>query len=346
MDDSEIIAAIAAGDPAGLAGAYDKYAPALYGYCRWVLGAPSYAADTLLKTFVAAAAELASLKDPSKTRAWLYATARAECYRPVRTAGASFDEMAEQTRPADAAHLAEQAELRRLIRATLAQLQPKEHEILELSIRHGLYEAELAAVLGMSQYQAHALASRARDHLAKILDGLLIARARRWSCPELASLLADWDGRLTAQTGKVAAEHIEHCERCTPPRHGPLRPGVLSSLLPLAPLPPELREPILERAAARRAPASRQGLTWRTGPARLAGFRPLGLLPAWSRIRANPGATTAAAAVAVWVAAAMSVTLIMLVGMHGARAPAPQTHAGTPAATIPAASRAASPTRP
>ena len=157
--------------------------------------------------------------------------------------------MGEQTRPpADAAHLAEQAELRRLIRATLAELQPEEHEIFELSIRHGLHEAELAAVLGMSRYRAQALASRARDHLAKILEGLLIARAARRSCPELGSLLANWDGRLTVQTGKVAAEHIEHCERCTPPRHGPLRPEVLSSLLPLAPLPPELREPTLERA--------------------------------------------------------------------------------------------------
>jgi RNA polymerase sigma factor (sigma-70 family) len=343
MDDSEIIATVAAGDPAGLAGAYDKYAPALYGYCRWVLGEHSYAADALLETFSAAAAELTGVKDASKTRAWLYAVAKAKCDHRVRTAGASFDEMAEQTRPpADAAHLGEQDELRRLIRATLAELQPKEHEILELSIRHGLYEAELAAVLGMSRYQAQALASRARDHLAKILDGLLIARTRRWSCPELGNLLADWDGRLTVQTGKVAVEHIDHCERCTPLRHGPLRPEVLSSLLPLAPLPTELREPTLGCAAAITTPASRGGMTWRTGPAGLAGFRRLGQLPAWSRIRANPGATMAAAAVAVWVVAAISVTLITLTGMHTARAPTSQTHARTPAATTPAPSSTAS----
>ena len=37
MKDREIVAAIAAGDPAGLAGAYDKYAEPLHGYCGWML---------------------------------------------------------------------------------------------------------------------------------------------------------------------------------------------------------------------------------------------------------------------------------------------------------------------
>jgi RNA polymerase sigma factor (sigma-70 family) len=258
MNDSEIIAAVAAGDPAGLAGAYDKYAPAIYGYCCWVLGKASYAAEALLETFAAAASELADWKDASETRAWLYVVARAECYRRMRTAGPSFDEMAEQGRPpAEAAHL---TELRELIYAALGELQPQEHEIIELSMRHGLYEAELAAVLGMSPYQAHDLTSRARDDLAKTLDGLLIARARRRSCPELHSLLADWDGRLTVRTGKLAAEHLDHCERCALLRHGPMRPEALLRLLPLAPLPPGLRKAILERVAAITALESRDGM--------------------------------------------------------------------------------------
>jgi RNA polymerase sigma factor (sigma-70 family) len=312
MDDSEIIAAVAAGDPAGLAGAYDKYAPGLYGYCCWILGKRPYAAEALFETFAVAAPELANRKDASETRAWLYAVARAECYRRMRTAGPSFDEMAEQTHPPDdAAHL---TELRELIRAALGELQPQDHEIIELSIRHGLHEAELAAVLGMSPDQAHALTSRAREDLAKILDGLLVARAWRRSCPELGSLLADWDGRLTVQTGKLAAEHIDHCERCRLLRHGPLRPEALLSLLPLASLPPELREPVLERAAASMTPKSKDDVIRRAGSAGHAGFQRLGQLLAWSRIRANPGSATAIAAVAVWVVAAMSAILITLSG--------------------------------
>ena len=80
MDDREIVAAIVAGDPAGLADAYDKYAESLYGYCRWTLGEPDDAADAVEDTFVIAAARLGGLRDPRKLRPWLYAVARNECH--------------------------------------------------------------------------------------------------------------------------------------------------------------------------------------------------------------------------------------------------------------------------
>jgi len=94
MDDSELVAAIAAGDPAGLAAAYDTYAAPLYAYCRWMLRDPGYAAEALSETFVVAAARIGDLRDDSQLRAWLYASAREECYRRDRTAGSGFDETA------------------------------------------------------------------------------------------------------------------------------------------------------------------------------------------------------------------------------------------------------------
>jgi len=79
MKDREIVAAIVAGDPAGLAGAYDKYAESLYGYCGWLLGGPGRAAEIVQDTFVIAAARLGGLADPGRLRPWLYAVARSEC---------------------------------------------------------------------------------------------------------------------------------------------------------------------------------------------------------------------------------------------------------------------------
>src|ERR1017187_8763860 len=55
MEDREIVAAVAAGDPAGLAGAYDTYAETLYGYCHWMLAEPGDAAQAVQDTFVLAA---------------------------------------------------------------------------------------------------------------------------------------------------------------------------------------------------------------------------------------------------------------------------------------------------
>ena len=205
-----------------MAAAYDRYAAALYGYCRWMLPDPGHAASALLATFVTAAT-LDGLKDTGQLRAFLYAAARSACYRQMRTAGAGFDEVAGEARCS-----AGQAEMRRLVRATLADLKHGEHEVIELSLRHNLDVGELAAVLEVSWSRAHALAERARDHLEKALGALLIAHTERQSCPELGASLAGWDGWLTVQIGKLTARHIEHCGRCAQRRSGALRPEVLS----------------------------------------------------------------------------------------------------------------------
>src|ERR1700751_3344656 len=84
MRDREIVAAIVAGDPAGLAAAYDSYAAALHAYCRSLLGEPADAADAVQDTFVIAAAKLGGLRDPDRLRPWLYAVARNECHRRLR----------------------------------------------------------------------------------------------------------------------------------------------------------------------------------------------------------------------------------------------------------------------
>ena len=78
MHDSEVAAAIVAGDPDGLAEAYDRYAAPLYTYCRSLLREPADAADAVQDTFVIAASKLAGLRDPSRLRPWLYAVARNE----------------------------------------------------------------------------------------------------------------------------------------------------------------------------------------------------------------------------------------------------------------------------
>ena len=88
MEDPEVVAAIVAGDPAGLAEAYDRYAMPLYSYCRSMLHEPADAADAVQDTFLVATTKLRGLRDPSKLRPWLYAVARNECLRrPGQHAG-------------------------------------------------------------------------------------------------------------------------------------------------------------------------------------------------------------------------------------------------------------------
>ena len=149
MDDREVVTAIVADDPAGLANAYDKYAASLYGYCRWMLHDPADAAGALQHTFAIAVTGLGGLQDPRKLRPWLYAMARHECHQRLRTTSQSSAADA-AGQPADGSRDTGRAELRRLIRATVDELEPDEREVIELSLRHHLDDSDLAVVLGMS----------------------------------------------------------------------------------------------------------------------------------------------------------------------------------------------------
>ena len=85
MSDSELVASIVAGDPEGLAAAYDRYAGDLFGYCQSLLQDPDDAADAVQDTFVIAASKLAGLRDPERLRAWLFAVARNECLHRLKS---------------------------------------------------------------------------------------------------------------------------------------------------------------------------------------------------------------------------------------------------------------------
>src|SRR5215469_5135886 len=248
IDDAEIAAAIVAGDRAGLAAAYDLYAAALYSYCRSLLAEPADAADAVQDTFVLAASKLAGLRDPDRLRPWLYAVARNECHRRLRARArvADLDEAGEMTDDsADVGGAAERGELRDLVRSAIEGLNSGEREVIELSLRHELDGADLAAALGVPVNQAHALASRARGQLERSIGALLVARTGREACAELDAILAGWDGTLTILLRKRVSRHIENCEVCGERKRRALSPAALFSVLPVIGLPPGLRHQVL-----------------------------------------------------------------------------------------------------
>src|ERR1700722_19349161 len=87
MQDQEVVAAIVAGDPEGIAEAYDRYAAPLYTYCSFMLPGPGDAAAAVRDTFLIATVRLEGLRDPGKLRSWLLAVARSECLRRRSAAG-------------------------------------------------------------------------------------------------------------------------------------------------------------------------------------------------------------------------------------------------------------------
>jgi RNA polymerase sigma factor (sigma-70 family) len=255
MGDREIVAVVA-GNPAGLAAAYDSYAASLHAYCRSLLAEPADAADAVQDTFVVAAARLGRLRDRDRLRPWLYAVARNECYGRLRDQArrADLDGTGEMAYLAaevsvdddiDAGTPAEREELRGLVLDAIGGMSPGDREIIELNLRHDLSGSDLAEVLGVSTSEANALASRTRGQLERSLGALLVARTDRRQCAELDALLDSWDGRLTSRRRKRVARHIEGCPTCGARKLLELSPAMLLSALPLVTLPADLRRQVL-----------------------------------------------------------------------------------------------------
>jgi RNA polymerase sigma factor (sigma-70 family) len=352
MRDGEVGAAIAVGDPGGLAEAYDKYAPALYTYCRSLVPEPGEAADAVQDTFVIAAAELAGLRDRRRLRPWLYAVARNECLR--RVGGAASFAVPVSAVPADAVPTgsvptgsvptgsvpvgsgpagsgpagdgfaaAERAELGALLRAAAWGLGAGERDLIQLRWQQGLDVAEIAAIIGVSRNRAHALLSRAEDQLETALSALLVARTGGDDCDTLSALLEDGDGQLTVTMRKRIDRHIRRCRVCAYRSHRELGPRMLLGFTPLA-APPVVAMPEGLRARVLRlansgtpgAVAYRAGVTARTAPFRGAGF-PKPIDPPgrqWWPSRQRQAAVAAGVAIAGTVTAASLLTLAMAGG--------------------------------
>ncbi len=329
MRDSEVVAAIVAGDPEGLAEAYDRYASPLFTYCRSLLREPADAADAVQDAFVIAASRLAGLRDQNRLRPWLYAVARNECHRRLRARAAQvatpLDAMPDVTdTSADVSGEAEREDLRMLLRSAIRGLNAGEADLVELQLRQGLDVAEIADVLGVSRNHAHALLSRARDQLEISLGALLVARSGRQDCAALDTMLQDWDGQLTVLMRKRINRHIERCPVCEERKKRELAPALLLGLAPLAALPvtaapPGLRAHVLRLASSNspEAAAHRASVAQRIGPFGHQGFpKPLDppKSPWWHTRQGQVAAGVAAAAV---VAAATLVAVALAGGGPG-----------------------------
>ncbi|MFD0743775.1 sigma-70 family RNA polymerase sigma factor [Phytohabitans flavus] len=227
MDDRALVAAMVAGDPRGLDGAYRRYAPRLYAYCRATLRDADAAADAVQDTFVIAGRRAGQLREPERLLPWLYAIARHECLRQIRDrrreAPAELEDASADT--ADLGAGVRAAEVRELVHAAAAGLGDGDREVIELALRHGLSAVDVGAVLGVSANHAHARLSRARSQLERALGVLLVARAA--ACPALRELHPGWDGRLTPLLRKRLGRHVDGCARCRASRGTLLSPAAL-----------------------------------------------------------------------------------------------------------------------
>jgi len=149
-----------------------------------------------------------------------------------------------------------------------------------------------------------------------------VARTGRRGCAELDLLLDGWDGQLTGSTRKLVSGHIAQCDACSDRSRGALRGAVRHGMAPLAALPPQLRDEVLELCID----SSPETLSYRRDVTQRAGtFLPSGFPQAIRAPRRRMVALSGAVAVVGVLVAIMAtgiVTVLALTGSHSPRSAA------------------------
>ena len=251
--DAELAGAAAAGDRAAFAGIYDRYANRLYDFCIGMVG-PRDAADCVQEAFCMAAVDLPTLRNPDKLRPWLYTIARHQALRTLRARNreTASDELPDEPSPeAGPDALAARNELAELVTQVEDGISQRDRQVLDLAYRHGLTAAEIAETLGVSGASAKKMVQRLRDTVQQSLGALLVARQAASGhnrCPELAAILANWDGEFTILLRKRISRHIESCRDCDQDRGRLVNPAaLLGAAAVFIPAPDWLRKQTLSQ---------------------------------------------------------------------------------------------------
>lgn len=239
------------GHPVRAAG-YEPYLDGLFTYCLSVLCAHDAATAVLGETLALAERQHGRRPgDPGLYRPWLYALARWACLR--RLADAAPPD------PADGPE-AGRRELARLAWPEAAGMSPEQREALELSVRHRLPTAEVAAVLGTDPVATRALLATASCEVERTRAALAVVERGR--CPDVARLAGGTGMLLGGVLRRELVRHVDDCAECRRTAEcataaGPW-PGTAPAARGTLPLVAAPREAVFGAlAAARRARSGR-----------------------------------------------------------------------------------------
>ncbi|MFD5328796.1 hypothetical protein [Streptomyces sp. NPDC127092] len=235
---------------------YEEYLDGLFTYCLSVLCDHDTATAVLGDVLAIAERHHGRCPaDESGRRAWLYALARWACLRSLgeqrrRRQGAHTGRpVAAAPEPARVApEVAERrrAELAALAWPEAAGTTPEQREALELSVRHGLGQREVAAVLSLDPVAARELLASAGCEVERTRAALAVVETG--DCPTVARLTGDHQVLLSAALRAELVRHVDDCPRC---RRAAERAGAAGPW-PGAAAAPTGRLPVVEapRAAA------------------------------------------------------------------------------------------------
>ena len=173
--DADIVARVLGGDQEAFALVVHRYEPGLMRYATRMLGSWDAAADAVAEGLVRAYRHLASCRDPSRLRTWLYRIVSNRCKSHLArrpTGDISIDDAPPMADPADTEADLERAEQLAQVERALDTLSPEKREAFLLKHVEGLSYEEMAAATGERVPTLKMRVHRAREALLAALERL------------------------------------------------------------------------------------------------------------------------------------------------------------------------------
>ncbi|MEZ4438733.1 MAG: RNA polymerase sigma factor [Polyangiaceae bacterium] len=151
-----------------------RHADAIYRFLCDMLGQREDAADATQETFIRAFRQLATLREPSKEKAWLFGIARNVAREHYRARARRRDGLAAAPRPEEGGATDPEGELigrqtAEALRRTLRALPSDRRSAFLMRVDHALAYRDIAAALGWTVAKAKVEVHRARKKLERAL---------------------------------------------------------------------------------------------------------------------------------------------------------------------------------
>lgn len=233
---------------------YDLHFDRVYDFCFRLLGEPQVAAQAAEEAFRNALATAGSAAQTLSFKAQLFSAALDTVeprFKAGRTAAAAQDPLFHRVDTARlagtvAAPLAE--ETAGVIYETLARLDPSNYVLLDLSLRQGLDEGELSAVLKQGKRALRSRLAKLEKEMDRDLSALLVARRGSRNCDGMRrAILALPVSATRDQVRRATDRHIRSCPVCFATRAAIPSPLGVFAALALMPPPADEREAARQR---------------------------------------------------------------------------------------------------
>jgi len=171
--DAEVVASVLAGDHEAFGAIVRRYEPGLLRYATRMLGSRDAAADAVAEGLVRAYRHLASCRDPTRLRTWLYRIVANRCKSELArrpTGSISLDDAPPVPDPQNVEATLERSEQLALVERALGQLSPDKREAFILKHVEGMSYEEMAAATGERIPTLKMRVHRAREALLRALE--------------------------------------------------------------------------------------------------------------------------------------------------------------------------------